>query len=334
MENYIRKILQNFVRFQYSDSLTKQIQHWLIGKDNSDLKEQALKEIWDTTEAKADSQTELSFSHVLQRLNVAQPEKSRSIHFPLWRYAAAVAILCVSVITTFWLTKNTVESKSVLMVEQYIKKGETGSIVLPDGSTAHLNSGSYILYPENFKGDTRVVYLLGEGNFQVAKNPNKPFIVRSANLSVTALGTEFDVRAYPEEDEIIATLLKGKVKVDTGSDTINYILSPGEQVIYNRKTSQSVLLSANINDVTAWQRGEIVFRGCTANEIFRELERRYGITFRCNPEIFNDDKYNFSFKKNADFKQIIEVLQIVMGGFDYQLCDDICYVKSRKKMDY
>ena len=66
MENYIRKILQGFIRFQYSDSLTKQIHHWLIGKENADLKEQALKEIWDTTEAKADLQTELSFSHVLQ----------------------------------------------------------------------------------------------------------------------------------------------------------------------------------------------------------------------------------------------------------------------------
>ena len=52
MENYIRKILQGFIRFQYSDSLTKQIHHWLIGKENADLKEQALKEIWDTTEAK------------------------------------------------------------------------------------------------------------------------------------------------------------------------------------------------------------------------------------------------------------------------------------------
>lgn len=331
MENYIRKILQGFIRFQYSDSLTKQIHHWLIGKENADLKEQALKEIWDTTEAKADLQTELSFSHVLQRLNITQPKKSRIIYLSPLKYATAVAILCVSVAMTFWLTKNAVESKTVLMVEQYIKNGQTGRIVLPDGSTAHLNSGSYILYPENFEGDTRVVYLLGEGNFQVAKNPDKPFIVRSASLSVTALGTEFDVRAYPEEDEIVATLLQGKVKVDTGLDTINYILSPGEQVVYNRKTSQSVLLAANIDDVTAWQRGEIVFRGCTSDEIFQELERRYGITFRCNPGVFNKDKYNFSFKKNASCEQILEVLQIVMGGFDYQLCDDVCYIKSRKK---
>lgn len=331
MENYIRKILQNFISFQYSDSLTKQVHRWLIEKDKADLKEQALKEAWDTIEAKADRQTELSFNHVLERLNVSPSKRTRIIHLPIWKYAAAVAVLCISIATTFWVTKETVESKTVLMVEQYIKNGQTGRIVLPDGSTAHLNSGSYILYPSNFEGDTRVVYLLGEGNFQVAKNPDKPFIVRSASLSVTALGTEFDVRAYPEEDEIIATLLQGKVKVDTGLDTVNYILSPGEQVVYNRKTSQSVLLAANVDDVTAWQRGEIVFRGCTSDEIFQELERRYGITFRCNPGIFNKDKYNFSFKKNASCEQILEVLQIVMGGFDYQLCDDVCYIKSRKR---
>lgn len=132
--------MQGFIRFQYSDSLTKQIHHWLIGKENADLKEQALKEIWDTTEAKADLQTELSFSHVLQRLNITQPKKSRIIYLSPLKYAAAVAILCVSVAMTFWLTKHAVESKTVLMVEQYIKNGQTGRIVLPDGSTAHLNS--------------------------------------------------------------------------------------------------------------------------------------------------------------------------------------------------
>ena len=331
MKSYIRKILQNFIHFQYSDNLTKQIHRWLISAEKSEEKEQALKEIWADTNAKADYHTEMSFNHVLERLNVSQPKRTKVFHFSVWKYAAALFILCVSVATTFWLTKHTVESKSVLMVEQYIKNGQTGRVVLPDGSMAYLNSGSYILYPTNFEGDTRVVYLLGEGNFQVMKNPDKPFIVRSANLSVTALGTEFDVRAYPEEDEIIATLLQGKVKVETGVDTIDYILAPGEQVVYNRKTAQSMLLAANVSDVTAWQRGEIVFRGCTSNEIFRELERRYGVTFRCNPGIFNEDKYNFSFKKDASFKQILEVLQIVMGGFDYQLCDDICYIKSRKK---
>lgn len=331
MKNYIQKIVDYFTRFDYSDSLTGEIHHWLIQNRHQDLKEEALRKVWDETQAKSDACTEESFQQVLNHLQVSNVTAPRTRRLVVWgRYAAAIAILCVSVVSTFLLTKHAMKQTTVAMVEKYIRNGETGIVNLPDGSVAHLNSGSYILYPDNFDGDTRVVHLIGEANFQVAKNPQKPFIVKSADLSVTALGTEFDVEAYPEEDEIIATLLHGKVEVKTALDTVSYILSPGEQIVYNKKTFQGHVLTANISDVTAWQRGEMIFRGCTAREIFVQLERYYGITFQYNANLFNEDKYNFKFKRDASMEDILEVLQIVMGNFNYQVSDHICYIKSRK----
>lgn len=329
MKNYIQKLVDRFTRFNYSDSLTNEIHHWLLQDRHENLKEEALKKVWNETKAKSDSRTEESFQQVLHRLQVSPVSVSRTYEMSFWRYAAAVAVLCVSVVSTFWLTKHYVEQPTVSMVEKYIRYGETGVINLPDGSVAHLNSGSYILYPDNFEGNTRVVHLIGEANFKVVKNPNKPFIVKSADVSVTALGTEFDVEAYPEEDEIVATLLNGKIKVETAIDTTSYVLSPGEQVVYNKKTAQSHLAMAHLSDVTAWQRGEIIFRGCTAGEVFQQLERYYGITFRYNSNLFNEDKYNFKFKRNASMEDILEVLQIVIGNFDYQVSNHICYIKSR-----
>ena len=328
MKNYIQKLVDRFTRFNYSDSLTNEIHHWLLQNRHENLKEEALKKVWNETKAKSDSRTEESFQQVLHRLQVSPVSVSRTYEMSFWRYAAAVAVLCVSVVSTFWLTKHYVEQPTVSMVEKYIRYGETGVINLPDGSVAHLNSGSYILYPDNFEGNTRVVHLIGEANFKVVKNPNKPFIVKSADVSVTALGTEFDVEAYPEEDEIVATLLNGKIKVETAIDTTSYVLSPGEQVVYNKKTAQSHLAMAHLSDVTAWQRGEIIFRGCTAGEVFQQLERYYGITFRYNSNLFNEDKYNFKFKRNASMEDILEVLQIVIGNFDYQVSNHICYIKS------
>ena len=231
MKNYIQKLIDRFTRFNYSDSLTNEIHRWLLQNRHEDLKEEALRKVWNETKAKSDSRTEESLQQVLHRLQVSPV--SRTYEMSVWRYAAAVAVLCVSIVSTFWLTKHYVEQPSVSMVEKYIRYGETGVINLPDGSVAHLNSGSYILYPDNFEGNTRVVHLIGEANFKVVKNPNKPFIVKSADVSVTALGTEFDVEAYPEEDEIVATLLNGKIKVETTMDTTSYVLSPGEQVKAN-----------------------------------------------------------------------------------------------------
>ena len=162
------------------------------------------------------------------------------------------------------------------------------------------------------------------------KNPEKPFIVRSGTVAVTALGTEFNVCAYPESDEIIATLLQGKIKVDWGAEADSYILSPGQQVVYQKHDGKAMLANADMEAVTAWQKGLYIFRGDTMEEIIAELERRFNITIQCNISHFSDDKYNFSFRKNSDFREIMDVMKEVVGGFDYKIEKNICYIKLNK----
>ena len=107
----------------------------------------------------------------------------------------------------------------------------------------------------------------------------------------------------------------------------SYILSPGQQVIYNRKTAQSKIADANLEDVTAWQRGQIVFRGSTMEEILQTLERRFDITFQYSTSLFTNDKYNFSFSANADIEEVMEVMKEVTGKFTYKIDKNICYMK-------
>ena len=87
------------------------------------------------------------------------------------------------------------------------------NITLPDGTQVMINSESTLLYPQQFTGDSRCVYLVGEANFKVRRDEAHPFIVKSADFQVTALGTEFNVSAYPEEEEVTATFILGKVFV-------------------------------------------------------------------------------------------------------------------------
>ena len=108
------------------------------------------------------------------------------------------------------------------------------------GSLVHLNYGSRIKYPQNFLGETRGVTLVGEGYFEVAHNPDKPFIVTTSGINVRALGTEFNVNAYPENHVIATTLVKGKVLVEeiqnNGNLRVIKELSPGWHVEYDNKT--------------------------------------------------------------------------------------------------
>lgn len=330
MKNYIQKIMSVFTASEHSENVTKEVHQWLVDEEHADEKEAAVHALWEETEGKVDAGTWTSLANVYKKAGADTTVKKRYQLFS-WRYvAAAVAILVITVSGTFGLTKNFFAEEAVAMIETYTPDGKSQQIELPDGSKVYVNSGTLLLYPDAFKSDTRTIYLIGEAVFNVKKDPKKPFIVRSANMSVTALGTEFNVTAYPEDAEIVATLIHGKVKVDCDQQGKSYILNPGQQVIYNRKTTESKMADANLEDVTAWQRGQIVFRGSTMEDIVLTLGRRFDITFQYNTNLFTKDKYNFSFRKDADIVEVMEVMKEVTGKFTYKLDGNVCYMKTIK----
>lgn len=329
MKNYIQKIISVFTASEHSEKVTKEVHQWLLDEEHADEKEAALNTLWKETEGEVNAGTWASLENVYNKAGVSTGTKKQYRLFP-WKYAAAIAMFVVTVSGTFWVTKNTFKEKTVAMIERYIPDGKTHEFELPDGSRVHVNSGTLLLYPDEFKGDTRTVYLIGEADFKVKKNADKPFIVRSANMSVTALGTEFNVAAYPEDMEIVATLIQGKVKIDYEQSNNSYILRPGQQVVYNRRTAQSKIADADLEDVTAWQRGQIIFRGSTMEEILLTLERRFDVTFQYNTNLFTNDQYNFSFNKNTDIGEVMEVMKEVTGKFTYKIDKNIVYMKTVK----
>ncbi|MEG1007695.1 MAG: FecR domain-containing protein [Bacteroides sp.] len=328
MKNYIQQIIRIFTVSEPEQSVTDEVHQWLIHPEHAEEKEKALHSVWEVTEGVPDADTWNSLSNVYRKAGIPQIKHTRK-QPTLWRYAAAVALLVVSVSVTFFYTKDTYSD--IAMVEKFTSYGELNSVVLPDGSTVQTNSGTLLFYPESFKGDTRTVYLMGEANFKVKKNPDQPFIVKSATVSVMALGTEFNVSAYPKDSKIVATLLSGKIQVDCNDSDKSYTLAPGQQIIYDKNTASSHINQANISDVTAWQRGTLVFRGSTVAEMLTILERRYDIKFQCDANYVNEDKYNFEFPGKSNIKEVMDIMQVVVGDFNYEFEVDVCYIKSKKK---
>lgn len=326
MKSNLEKIVHSFIRFDYSRRTTGLFYRWLVSPESAAEKDDVLRGVWRKTKRRADKKTDESFRQVLGKIGIESAPLMVIRRVPLWQYvAAAAAVVCLSVAGTLWVSETYGGRDNAVMTECYAQNGHTEKLALPDGSTVHLNSGSFLFYPDDMKGSTRTVYLVGEGNFKVAKNPEKPFIVRSANMMITALGTEFNVKAYPEEDDVTTTLIEGKVRVNY-SDTISHVLIPGQQSIYNKYTKETRMLMADMESVTAWQRGEIVFNKASISEILQTLERHYGIAF-CSPKNQpSHDLYNFMFKKNVGIQEVLSVMKIVIGDFDYQLEDDICYI--------
>ena len=111
------------------------------------------------------------------------------------------------------------------------QKGSRSHIKLPDGTTVWLNAGSKLNYPRQFTGGKREVALEGEAFFDVAKDPDRPFTVRTKTFAIRVLGTEFNVAAYPDENKLETTLISGKVQVTMNEKPDqNIILAPNEKL--------------------------------------------------------------------------------------------------------
>ena len=212
-----------------------------------------------------------------------------------------------------------------------IPRGETFKVVLSEGTEVFLNSDSRLAYPTVFKGKERVVSLEGEAYFKVAKDAAHPFIVKSGNLQVRVLGTEFNVSAYPEEEEVTATLISGKVLVEYNGLKEQEILKPNEQLAYNKHTRLGSVTYPDMQDVTAWQRGEIVFRSMTMEEIFTRLERKYPYTFVYSFHSLKSDRFNLTFGQNASIEEVMDIIARVTGNLDYKIVGDKCYLTVRHK---
>lgn len=173
---------------------------------------------------------------------------------------AALVILAIGISTVQWsLKKRSPEVAKVAPAENILTKYNFSSLIkkvwLPDSSYVLLSLNSKVRYLDDFDSDRRVVSLEGTAIFQVAKDENRPFIVRSSGISTTALGTRFKVIAPNGSNESSVILYEGKVVVSAEDvkDSCFYLL-PGNSITYNRSkqtfnigSSKSIASNLSVN---------------------------------------------------------------------------------------
>jgi len=196
---------------------------------------------------------------------------------------------------------------------------------LPDGSAIYLNSGSTLKIPKKFAADKRTVFLEGEAFFEVTEDKSRPFTIYSGSLSTTALGTSFNVRAYPEEEKLSVALVTGKVKVVNAEIDTFQILIPNEQIIFNTKEQEFKKQAFDIELITGWQKGLLIFQDSDFDEVVEKLERWYGVSF----DIQKYPIYQKEYRGKFDNQSLDEVLQVMSftSGFTYEINDKNVIIK-------
>lgn len=193
-----------------------------------------------------------------------------------------------------------------------VPRGGEYYVQLSDGTCVWLNAQSELNYPVNFTGNERVVYLKGEGYFEVAPDANKPFIVRTdEDVAVRVLGTKFNLYAYGNDSDVVTTLAEGSVEVLLPGKTVK--IMPDEQIIYNKKENSYAREQVDASVYSSWKDGNFIFENQPLEKIMERLKRWYEM------EIFytNNDvrKYRFTgdLKKYDDFEKVVRMLEEVAG---------------------
>ena len=168
--------------------------------------------------------------------------------------------------------------ESITLLEKSNPKGQKSKLVLPDGSQVRLNADSYLRYEENTDEGQRKVYLTGEAFFDVIRDVTKPFVVYSGNISTTALGTTFNIKAYPKEANIDVYLVSGEVQVKNRNKA-SLTLKPGEGARYVIREDQLATSAFDPLEVSDWRNGTIRFRDASLDQVVKKLERWYGVKF-------------------------------------------------------
>ncbi|MBI4947641.1 MAG: DUF4974 domain-containing protein [Bacteroidetes bacterium] len=188
-------------------------------------------------------------------------------------------------------------------------------LVLPDGSKAWVNSSSSIRYPSRFTGNERRVMVTGETYFEVAKDADHPFIVSVNGVDITALGTAFNINAYPNEGGLRITLTEGKINVNASQR--NEQLQPGQQITI--RPGEWDIRTVDISPVVAWTKNQFKLKNTTIEEVMRMAERWYDAKIVYKDKV--TDHFTGTIDRNVPISQLLKLLEAT-GQVHFQIEGD------------
>lgn len=206
------------------------------------------------------------------------PLYSRSLLIRVSSIAAVIAL--VLGFSLSFLLNGQKESWQASQFENVVMAppGQKTQLVLPDGTLVWLNSGSRLSYNYQYSTQDRIVNLEGEAFFDVQKDTQYPFIVKTGAVDVKVHGTAFNVSAYADDEDIMVALLRGKVSLlSAGDQQLLTYLSPDQEATVSKSSLLCHVETCDAEIEASWHHNLLKFDGASAEEVWKKLERWYGV---------------------------------------------------------
>lgn len=308
MESNINHIISRVLSGEATSEDILSLSNWLNEDEKNQEEFRHLKSYWD---AEVTYNKEISANVSIAKLEqniqgqIMHLNGKRSFH-TIFSIAAAIVILIALSVTYYFYHSS--QNQTAQNYYTYMAGDNQSSFVLKDGTVITLNKNSQLTISNLYGKRVRSVKLTGEAYFNVAKNPAKPFKVEMGNASITVIGTHFDVITDAKSDEIIATLVEGSIKFRGAEQTI--IMTPNQQLTFNRSTNKVNLESVDSDVTTAWKNGVLKYKSISFSQLISNLRDSYQVDIRIkNAKLLDPNvKVSGAFDENQSIEQVLKVI--------------------------
>lgn len=245
----------------------------------------------------------------------------------LLRYAAVLvagsilALFLMRDYAGFWQGRGTGDLQTIT-----VANGDRQRLALADGSHVVLDAGSVFQYPKRFLGDAREVSLNGEGYFDVQSDPDRQFIVHANHATVQVLGTEFNIRAWQVNEQVVVSVAEGRVRLAPEDGTVQeaVVIDEGQSSTMVKDGVPSKPVSSDIAEHIGWMSNEVTFRDVPLREILHQLERWYDVEFVLQDSSVAEERL-FLHLQDDPLEQIVDLIATLIDS-EYELRDDSVYL--------
>lgn len=308
---------------------------WFVESARTPQGKSVLLQLWDEL-AVEEGNNQIDFDHLLGRIhheiNLSESKKilkksnhnivnfrRREYFMKILLRAAAVLLLPALGFGFYMSYKYETSRYDYIAVNQVYNEVFSSvdaitKVTLPDGSGVWLNHNSSLKYPAFFSGNSRKVELNGEGYFEVIPNSKVPFIVTAGKLQVVARGTVFNIMAYPEEDNIEISLIKGMVELQKpsakGIASSLRVMKPTDISVYQKISEEVSTRSINDNRYYSWRFGKLIFNAEPMDQVIRKLSRWFNVDIQIRDVELNELNYTATFV-NETLPQVMELMTLM-----------------------
>lgn len=331
-----KKALIDYFSGQLSTEDSTILNNWLKKSKENQLLFDQLSDIWQSANFIKHHETidvEKAWKEIEYRLHKSNSGQQQT-RFKWLKVAAILVLAFISGgIGHYFLSQKPVPTEPPLQVEYVAPLGSRSFIKMPDGSKIWLNAGTTLSYKTTFGSENREVNLSGEAFFEVTKNPDIPFVVQTSEISITALGTQFNVKAYADEKTIETTLVEGSVKLEGNKFKLaeNVILKEKEKAVFTKhdrtfdlttekqsstenntkqKSELKIITPIEPEPIISWKDERWIINNEKLGSLSKKLERRYAVNF-----IFDNDLLKeYSFGGTLEDETLEQVLDAICSS--------------------